>query len=64
MNNTKHDVNIEKVKSIISNSLLIRGGRVIDPANEIDKVADVLIVDGKIAAVGEMPNLKAHTRIN
>ena len=64
MNNTKHDVNIEKVKSIISNSLLIRGGRVIDPANEIDKVADVLIVDGKIAAVGEMPNLKAHDEID
>ena len=33
--------------------LLIRGGRVIDPANGMDKVADVLIADGKIAAVGE-----------
>ena len=33
--------------------LLIRGGRVIDPANGVDKVADVLIADGKIAAVGE-----------
>ena len=32
--------------------LLIRGGRVIDPANGVDKVADVLIADGKIAAVG------------
>ncbi|MBO4401264.1 MAG: dihydroorotase [Selenomonadaceae bacterium] len=35
----------------IKDSLLIRGGRVIDPANNIDKIADVLIVDGKIAAV-------------
>ena len=33
--------------------LLIRGGRVIDPANGMDKIADVLIEDGKIAAIGE-----------
>lgn len=32
--------------------LLIRGGRVIDPANKINEVADVLIMDGKISAVG------------
>ncbi len=31
--------------------ILIRHGRVIDPANNLDAVADVLIVDGKIAAV-------------
>jgi dihydroorotase len=34
------------------NALLLLGGRVIDPANRLDGVADVLIVDGKIAAVG------------
>ena len=34
------------------NSLLLTGGRVIDPANRSDSVADVLIQDGKIAAVG------------
>src|SRR5262245_50813436 len=33
-------------------SLLITGGRVIDPANRLDTLADVLILDGKIAAVG------------
>jgi dihydroorotase len=33
-------------------ALLLRGGRVIDPANHLDAVADVLIQDGKIAAVG------------
>jgi len=32
-------------------SLLISGGRVIDPASNLDTIADVLIVDGKIAAV-------------
>ncbi|MSU57529.1 MAG: dihydroorotase [Pedosphaera sp.] len=34
------------------NSLLLSGGRVIDPANRLDSAADVLILDGKIAAVG------------
>ena len=38
-------------------SLLIRGGRVVDPANNFDDAADVLIVDGKIAAVE--PNIKS-----
>lgn len=32
---------------------MIKGGRVIDPANKIDKIADVLVEDGRIAAVGE-----------
>ena len=34
--------------------LLIRGGRVIDPASATDKLADVLIEDGVIAGVGAM----------
>jgi dihydroorotase len=34
------------------NSLLLTGGRVIDPANGLDTVADVLILDGKIATTG------------
>ncbi|HXI63465.1 MAG TPA: dihydroorotase [Gemmatimonadales bacterium] len=32
--------------------LLLRGGRVIDPSRNFDEPADVLIQDGKIAAVG------------
>ena len=32
--------------------VLLKNGRVIDPANNIDAVLDVLIEDGKIAAVG------------
>jgi dihydroorotase len=39
------------------NSLLLTGGRVIDPANKFDSSADVLIIDGKISAVGK--NLSA-----
>ena len=38
-------------------NLLIRGGRVIDPANGIDAVLDVRIEDGRIAAVA--PGLSA-----
>jgi dihydroorotase len=37
--------------------LLLKGGRVIDPSNGVDQVADVLIQDGKVAAVG--PGLAA-----
>jgi len=33
--------------------VLIRNGHIIDPANSIDEVGDVLIVDGKIAKVGK-----------
>ena len=32
--------------------LLIKGGRIIDPANKVDAVGDVLIVDGRIAQAG------------
>ncbi|HEX4265416.1 MAG TPA: dihydroorotase [Verrucomicrobiae bacterium] len=35
------------------NALLLTGGRVIDPANRLDAPADLLIVDGKISAVGK-----------
>jgi dihydroorotase len=31
---------------------IIRGGRIIDPANQIDMTGDVLVVDGRIAGVG------------
>jgi dihydroorotase len=33
-------------------TLLIRGGRVIDPAQGIDRVDDVLVRDGLIVSVG------------
>src|SRR6266850_7510183 len=45
------------------NSLLLTGGRVIDPANHFDSVADVLIVEGKIAAVGTEAASKAQGEI-
>jgi dihydroorotase len=35
------------------NSLLLTGGRVVDPANHFDSLADVLVIDGKISTVGK-----------
>jgi len=39
----------------------ISGGRVIDPANGIDKVCDVWIEDGKVAGVGTLKGKAAET---
>lgn len=33
--------------------LLLKNGRVIDPASEMDSIADVLVENGRIAAIGE-----------
>ncbi|MCK4244017.1 MAG: dihydroorotase [Candidatus Omnitrophica bacterium] len=41
-------------------NLLIKNGRVIDPANGIDKLADILIKNGRIAQIGK--NLKGKRR--
>ena len=38
--------------------LVIKNGRVIDPASQTDRISDVLIVDGRIAGVA--PNLSSH----
>ena len=35
--------------------ILIQGGRVIDPATQMDTVADMAIADGKILAIGHIP---------
>src|SRR5258706_8548155 len=45
------------------NSLLLTGGGVIDPANRLDAPADVLILNGKIAAVGQDAAKKAPREI-
>jgi dihydroorotase len=34
--------------------LLIKNGRVIDPANQLDRMCDVLIADGRVAEVGNL----------
>ena len=32
---------------------LLRGGRIVDPSQDLDRVADLLIEDGRVAAIGE-----------
>jgi dihydroorotase len=45
-------------------SLLIRGGRVIDPSNKIDGIYDVLVEDGKIVEVtSHVSRLTSHAEI-
>lgn len=39
-------------------TLMLANGRVIDPGTQTDRTADVLVVDGVIAAIG--PNLASH----
>jgi len=39
-------------------SMLVSGGRVVDPASGLDAIADVLVVEGKVAAVG--PDLRGQ----
>ena len=34
-------------------NLLIKGGRVIDPANGVDGIQDVFIQDGRVARLGK-----------
>src|SRR5437667_8510984 len=45
------------------NSLLLTGGRVIDPANQFDAIADVLILEGKVAGLAADATRKAPTEI-
>jgi dihydroorotase len=42
-------------------AIIIRNGRVIDPANKRDQIADLVVVDGKIADVSQLSTL--HSRL-
>src|SRR5271155_3913516 len=44
--------------------LIIRNGRVIDPANGLDSIADVLIEEDRIAAVGEKLQVSGAERFD
>jgi dihydroorotase len=47
----------------VNERILIRGGRVVDPAQGIDGVMDVRIADGRIAGVGQHPDSFAPDRV-
>ncbi len=40
--------------------IIIKNGRVIDPCNKIDKVADIAVKDGKIAEIGSFGNMEGE----
>ena len=44
----------------MADSILITGGRVIDPASKRDETADVLLLNGKVAAIGPDARSKAR----
>ena len=54
----------EEPGSTMSETILITGGRIIDPANGIDGPGDVLIRNGKIAAVGVSEHPDGAVRID
>jgi len=39
-------------------ALLLRGGRIIDPSQNLDEVGDVLVVDGRIEATGRVGDVR------
>src|SRR6184192_581841 len=49
-------ISVEESRRDMS-AIIIRNGRVIDPANKRDEVGDVLIVDGKLALLSQLSTL-------
>jgi dihydroorotase len=45
-------------------SLLIVGGRVVDPANDVDSVTDLLVLNGRVAALGEEASRRAPANVD
>ncbi len=40
--------------------LIVRGARILDPAQEMDRVGDIAVHDGKIVTVGDLGGVTAH----
>ncbi len=43
--------------------LTVRGGRVVDPANGVDRVTDLHVAKGRVAALGQPPDGFAADRV-
>lgn len=41
--------------------MLIKNGHIIDPANGVDEVNDLLIEDGKVVSIGKVENYDGET---
>ena len=47
-----------------SYDVIVRGGRVIDPRNDVDDHLDVGLKNGKVAVVGDLSDARAETEID
>jgi len=47
----------------VSEKLLLKGGRVLDPSQDLDGVRDILLADGVVAALGEQIDVPEDARI-
>ena len=47
----------------MSDKLLLRGGRILDPSQDLDGVRDILLADGVVAALGEQVDAPEDARI-
>ncbi len=47
----------------MSEKLLLKGGRVLDPSQDLDGVRDILLADGVVAALGEQIDVPEDARI-
>ncbi|HUP50847.1 MAG TPA: dihydroorotase [Longimicrobiales bacterium] len=47
----------------MSESLLLRGGRVVDPSQKLDERLDVLLVDGRVAKLGKRVSAPEHAQV-
>ncbi len=47
----------------MSNEILLKGGRVLDPAQDIDRTTDVLISDNRIRAVGDALSVSPEANV-
>ncbi len=47
----------------MSGQILLRGGRVVDPSQNLDAVRDVLLADGRVATLGEKVDASPDTRV-
>ncbi len=57
------NVGLRRVSSLRMQALLLRGGRVIDPASRRDEIADVAIAGGVIAAIGSQLPVPAGAKV-
>ena len=47
----------------MSEALLLKGGRLVDPSQKLDEKLDVLLVDGRVARLGKRVRAPEHARV-